>query len=87
MTERRKKGCNEIGFVDPHIVFEDPITPKTNWKSESESNLMNFLVNQRHKKDILFPYTTLFRSVDFAEFHQLCHLTSLDKVIISCYCP
>ena len=24
--------------------------------------------------------------VDFAEFHQLCHLTSLDKVIISCYC-
>jgi len=56
MTELRKEGCNEIGFVDPHIVFEDPITPKTNWKSESESNLMNFLVNQRHKKDILFPY-------------------------------
>ena len=24
--------------------------------------------------------------VDFIEFHQLCHLTSLDKVIISCYC-
>jgi hypothetical protein len=24
--------------------------------------------------------------VDFAEFHQLCHLTSLDKAIISCYC-
>ena len=23
--------------------------------------------------------------VDFAEFHQLCHLTSLHKVIISCY--
>ena len=56
MTERRKEGCNEIGFVDPHIIFKDPITPKTNWKSESESNLMNFLVNQRHKKDILFPY-------------------------------
>ena len=45
MTERRKEGCNEIGFVDPHIVFKDPVTPKPNWKSESESNLMNFLVN------------------------------------------
>ena len=56
MTELRKEGYNEIGFVDPHIIFKDPITPKTNWKSESESNLMNFLVNQRHKKDILFPY-------------------------------
>ena len=56
MTELRKEGYNEIGFVDPHIVFKDPINPKTNWKSESESNLMNFLVNQRHKKDILFPY-------------------------------
>ena len=56
MIERRKKGYNEIGFVDPHIVFKDPVTPKPNWKSESESNLMNFLVNQRHKKDILFPY-------------------------------
>ena len=40
MTERRKKGCNEIGFVDPHIVFKDPVTLKTNWKSESESNLI-----------------------------------------------
>ena len=56
MTELRKEGCNEIGFIDPHIVFKDPITPKTNWKNESESNLMNFLVNQRYKKDILFPY-------------------------------
>ena len=56
MTELRKVGCNEISFVDPHIVFKDQVTPKTNWKSESESNLMNFLVNQRHKKDILFPY-------------------------------
>ena len=54
--QRRKKGCNEIGFVDPHIVFTDPVTPKPNWKSEWESNLMNFLVNQRHKKDILFLY-------------------------------
>ena len=56
MTERRKKDCNEIGFVDPRIVFKDLVTPKPNWKSESESNVMNFLVNQRHKKDILFPY-------------------------------
>ena len=29
MTELRKEGCNEIGFVDPHIIFKDPITPKT----------------------------------------------------------
>ena len=56
MTELRKKGCNEIGFVDPHIVFKDPVTPMPNWKSESESDLMNFLVNQRHKIDILFAY-------------------------------
>jgi hypothetical protein len=56
MTELRKEGCNEISFVDPHIVFKDPATPTPNWKSESESNLMNFLVNQCHKKDILFPY-------------------------------
>ena len=34
MTELRKEGCNEIGFVDPHIVFKDPVTPKTNWKSQ-----------------------------------------------------
>ena len=24
--------------------------------------------------------------IDFAEFHQLCHLNSLDKTLISCYC-
>jgi hypothetical protein len=52
MTERKKKGCNEVGFVDPNIVFKDPVTPKP----ESESNLMKFLVNQRQKQDILFPY-------------------------------
>jgi hypothetical protein len=56
MTERKKKGCNEVGFVDPNIVFKDPVTPKPNWKSKSESNLMKFLVNQRHKQDILFSY-------------------------------
>jgi hypothetical protein len=56
MTKRKKKGCNEVGFVDPNIVFKDPVTPKPNWKAESESNLMKFLVNQRHKQDILFPY-------------------------------
>jgi hypothetical protein len=47
MTERKKKGCNEIGFVEPNIVFQDPVTPKPNWKPESKSNLMKFLVNQR----------------------------------------
>jgi hypothetical protein len=46
----------KLAFVDPNIVFKDPVTPKPNWKPESESNLMKFLVNQRHKQDILFPY-------------------------------
>jgi hypothetical protein len=39
-----------------NIVFKDPVTPKPNWKPESESNLMKFLANQRHKQDILFPF-------------------------------
>ena len=30
MTELRKEGCNEISFVDPHIVFKDPVTLKPN---------------------------------------------------------
>ena len=25
MTELRKEGCNEIGFVDPYIVFKDQL--------------------------------------------------------------
>ena len=56
MTERKKKTCNKVGFVDPYVVFKDLVTPKPNWKHESESNLMKFLVKQRDKQDILFPY-------------------------------
>jgi hypothetical protein len=50
--EKRKD--NDVGFVDPNVLYKHPNLPpnyKPTWK-----NLMNFLVNQRDKKEILFPY-------------------------------
>ena len=55
MTELRKRKDNDVGFVDPYVVFKHPNPPK-DYKPEPERNLMNFLVNQRDKKEIFFPY-------------------------------
>jgi hypothetical protein len=46
----------DVGFVDPYIIFKDPVTPPPYWKPQAEKNLMRFLVNQRNKTMILFPY-------------------------------
>jgi len=55
MRELRKRNDNNIGFVDPYVVYKHP-NPPHDYKPEREKNLMMFLVNQRNKKDILFPY-------------------------------
>jgi len=54
MTELRKRKDNDVGFVDPNVLFKHP-NPLPEWKAELEKNLMRFLVNQQNK-DILFPY-------------------------------
>ena len=54
MTELRKRQDNDVGFIDPNVVFKHP-DPPPGWKAELEKNLMRFLVNQQNK-DILFPY-------------------------------
>ena len=46
---------NDVGFVDPYVIYKHPNPPK-DYKPQPERNLMNFLVNQRDKKEILFPY-------------------------------
>ena len=55
MIELRKRKDNDVGFVDPYVVYKHPNPPK-DYKPQPERNLMNFLVNQRDKKEILFPY-------------------------------
>ena len=54
MTELRKRKDNDVGFIDPNVVFKHP-NPPPEWKAELKKNLMRFLVNQQNK-DILFPY-------------------------------
>ena len=57
MTELKARRCNEVGFVDPHIVFKfPPSQPNPNWKPETTANIIKFLVKQRDKQDILLPY-------------------------------
>lgn len=58
MREFRLKQDDEIGFIDPYVVYKDTKTddlfnlrPK-----EIEKNLCKFFYNQRHKDLILFPY-------------------------------
>ena len=54
MTELRKRKDNDVGFIDPNVVFKHP-NPPPQWKAKLEKNLMRFLVNQQNK-NILFPY-------------------------------
>ena len=54
MTELRKRKDNDVGFVDPYVVYKQPNPPK-DYKPQPERNLINFLVNQHDKKEILFP--------------------------------
>ena len=46
MTELRKRKNNDVGFIDPNVVFKHP-NPPPQWKAELEKNLMRFLVNQQ----------------------------------------
>ena len=55
MGECKKRGCTDIGFIDPHIVFKNR-KPQPTWKAETEANIKMFLEKQRDKKCILFPY-------------------------------
>lgn len=56
MKRLKNKGDNTVGFIDPYIIFDDPVTPYENWRRQAEKNLMRFLVNQRDKTTIIFPY-------------------------------
>jgi len=57
IRELRSKNDNNIGFVDPYIVFKAPQAVWTaSYKTEVCTNLMRFFVNQKEKQKILFPY-------------------------------
>jgi hypothetical protein len=55
MGELRKKRYTHIGFIDPYIVYKNPIT-HASWLEDTRANIRNFLERQRDKKAILFPY-------------------------------
>ena len=48
MTELRKRKDNDVGFIDPNVLFKHP-NPPPEWKAELEKNLMRFLVNQQKR--------------------------------------
>ena len=54
MVELRKRNDNNVGFVEPYVVYKYPQPPR-DYKPEQEKNILIFLVNQ-HNKDMLFPY-------------------------------
>jgi hypothetical protein len=35
MKDLRSRNDMEIGFVDPYVVFKDPLTPELNWRGIS----------------------------------------------------
>ena len=37
----RKRQDNDVGFVDPNVVFKHP-DPPPGWKAELEKNIMRF---------------------------------------------
>ena len=55
MVELKKRGCTSIGFIDPYIVYKNPITQAT-WLEDTKHNLRRFFERQRNKRVILFPY-------------------------------
>ena len=52
----RVKNDKEIGFVDSYVVFKDMKTMYVLWRTQTERNLWRFLINQKDKRYILFPY-------------------------------
>ena len=57
MAYIKRKGDKEIGFIDPSIIFSNPKTiPRDEWITQTQRNLRRFLVNQKTKQYILFPY-------------------------------
>ena len=57
MRDLRVRNDKEIGFVDPNVVFKDVKTLYVLWRTQTERNLRRFLINQKDKKYILFPYS------------------------------
>ena len=41
MTELRKRKDNDVGFVDPNVLFKHP-NSQPKWKAELKKNLMRF---------------------------------------------
>jgi hypothetical protein len=56
MRDLRVRNDKEIGFVDANVVFKDHKTPYVLWRTQTERNLRRFLINQKDKRYILFPY-------------------------------
>jgi hypothetical protein len=56
MRDLRARNDKEVGFVDPYVVFKDPKTPYAIWRVQTERNLRRYLINQKDKRYILFPY-------------------------------
>ena len=56
MSYIKRKRDTEIGFIDPSIIFSDPNTPRDEWITQTQRNLRRFLINQKTRQYILFPY-------------------------------
>jgi hypothetical protein len=58
MRELRLKQDDQIGFINPYVVYKDTKTkyPFNLRTKEMERNLRRFFYNQRNKELILFPY-------------------------------
>jgi hypothetical protein len=54
MRNLRIRRDSTIGFIDPYIVFKDPLT--RGWETAAEENIMMFLTEQKNKETILYPY-------------------------------
>lgn len=58
MRDLARRNDKEVGFIDPYIVFSVPKKDPAYdiWRNETGRNLRRFLVNQKNKRYILFPY-------------------------------
>ena len=56
MLKLKRKGLNDVGFMDPNRTFKDTVTPYDRWQPHVENNLFWFLDNQHDKTLIVFPY-------------------------------
>jgi len=56
MRDLRVRNDKEIGFVDPYVAFKDLKTPYVLWRTQTKRNLWRFLINQKDKRYIPFPY-------------------------------